>query len=69
MLSSYLLSLREGLEAALIIGIVLGALRQMQRRDLAPAVWAGTLSALVSLRPGGRWLERHSVWCSKVPSR
>lgn len=47
MLPSYLLSLREGLEAALIIGIVLGALRQMRRQDLAPAVWAGTLSALV----------------------
>ena len=47
MLTSYLLSLREGLEAALVIGIVLGALRQMQRRDLVPPVWAGTLSALV----------------------
>jgi high-affinity iron transporter len=47
MLPSYILSLREGLEAALIIGIVLGALRQMRRRDLSNAVWAGTLSALV----------------------
>jgi high-affinity iron transporter len=45
MLASYLLSLREGIEAALIIGIVLGALRQMRRTDLAPAVWLGTLSA------------------------
>jgi high-affinity iron transporter len=47
MLPSYILSLREGLEAALIIGIVLGALRQMHRRDLAASVWAGTLSALL----------------------
>jgi high-affinity iron transporter len=47
LLSSTLLSLREGLEAALIIGIVLGALRQMRRRDLSASVWAGTLSALV----------------------
>ena len=45
MLASYLLSLREGLEAALIIGILLGALRQIQRKDFAPAVWLGTLSA------------------------
>jgi high-affinity iron transporter len=47
MLPSYILSLREGLEAALIIGIVLGALRQMRRRDLSAAVWAGAISALV----------------------
>jgi high-affinity iron transporter len=46
MLPSYLLSLREGIEAALIVGIVLGALRQMRRTDLIPAVWLGTLSAV-----------------------
>lgn len=47
MVSSYLLSLREGLEAALIIGIVLGALRKIRRTDLAPALWLGTLAATV----------------------
>jgi len=47
MLPSYILSLREGLEAALIIGIVLSALRQMQRRDLVSAIWAGTGSAVL----------------------
>jgi high-affinity iron transporter len=47
MLPSYLLSLREGIEAALIIGIVLGALRQMRRTDLSSAVWLGVLSATV----------------------
>jgi high-affinity iron transporter len=45
MLPTYLLSLREGLEAALIIGIVLGALRKIRRTDLAPALWLGTVSA------------------------
>ena len=45
MLASYLLSLREGIEAALIVGIVLGAVRKMRRTDLIPAVWFGTLSA------------------------
>lgn len=46
MLPSYLLSLREGLEAALIIGIVLGALTKIRRRDLSPALWIGTWSAI-----------------------
>ena len=47
MLPSYLLSLREGIEAALIVGIVLGALRQMRRSDLSFVVWLGVLSASV----------------------
>lgn len=47
MLPTYLLSLREGLEAALIIGIVLGALTKIRRSDLAPAVWMGALSAVI----------------------
>lgn len=47
MLPSYLLSLREGLEAALIIGIVLGALRKIRRTDLIPSLWYGTISATV----------------------
>jgi high-affinity iron transporter len=46
MLPTFLLSLREGLEAALIIGIVLGALTKIRRSDLSPAVWLGTLSAV-----------------------
>jgi high-affinity iron transporter len=45
MLASYLLSLREGIEAALIVGIVLGALRQIRREDLKPIVWLGVLIA------------------------
>ena len=46
MLPSYLLSLREGIEAALIIGIVLGALRKIRRPDLTPALWLGTITAI-----------------------
>jgi len=53
MLPSYLLSLREGIEAALIVGIVLGALRQMRRTELVPAVWFGTLSAAALSLLGG----------------
>jgi len=47
---SYLLSLREGLEAALIIGILLGALRKLNRTDHNRIVWIGAGSAgLLSL--------------------
>ncbi|MDZ7843394.1 MAG: iron uptake transporter permease EfeU [Anaerolineales bacterium] len=47
MFASFLLSLREGIEAALIIGIVLGTLRKIKRTDLAPRVWYGAISAAV----------------------
>lgn len=47
MIASYLLSLREGIEAALIIGIVLGVLGKINRAPLKSAVWHGTLSAAV----------------------
>ena len=45
MVPSILLTLREGLEAALIIGIVLGALNKFNRSDLKPVVWLGAASA------------------------
>ena len=48
MLPSFLLSLREGLEAALIIGIVLGTLRKIERKDLAVHVWYGAASAAIA---------------------
>jgi len=47
MLATFLLSLREGLEAALIIGIVLGAVNKIRRKDLVPYVWLGVLSAVI----------------------
>ncbi len=47
MLASSLITLREGLEAALIVGIVLGYLRKIGRLDRQGSVWAGVVSALV----------------------
>jgi len=47
MLPTFLLSLREGLEAALIIGIVLGAVSKIHRKDLTSSVWLGALSAII----------------------
>ncbi len=46
MLPGFVLALREGLEAALIIGVIQGALRKLDKRDLYSVVWAGTLSAV-----------------------
>lgn len=48
MLPSFLLSLREGLEAALIIGIVLVALRKINRSELVSVVWGGAASAAIA---------------------
>ncbi|NJD60047.1 MAG: iron permease [Anaerolineales bacterium] len=45
MIASLVLSLREGLEAALIIGIVLGALRRTGHAHLNRYVWAGVAGA------------------------
>jgi high-affinity iron transporter len=50
MITSLVLSLREGIEAALVIGIVLGALKRTGRSDLNRPLWAGVISAsIVSL--------------------
>lgn len=50
MLPSYVLALREGLEAALIIGIVLGALKKIGRAEYDRFVWYGAgLAVAVSL--------------------
>jgi high-affinity iron transporter len=47
LVSAYVLSLREGIEAALVLGIVLSMLRQMSRLDLAAPVWLGAGSAAI----------------------
>lgn len=53
MFPAFLLALREGLEAALIIGILLGALRKLARPDLRSSVWAGVgVAILLSLVVG-----------------
>ena len=50
MLAGFLLALREGIEAALIISMVLGLLKKMQRPDRARVVWLGVAgAALISV--------------------
>lgn len=46
MLSSLLIALREGLEAALIIGILLGAIQKMKLNHLRFWIWSGVAAAV-----------------------
>ena len=46
MLVAYLIMLREGIEAALIVGIVAGYLKQTGRARFMPGVWIGVVLAI-----------------------
>lgn len=48
MFPAFVLTLREGLEAALIIGIVLGVLSKIKRSELKPVVWMGAGAAFLA---------------------
>jgi high-affinity iron transporter len=52
------LSMREGLEAALLIGIVLGTLRKLGKGELIRSVWVGTGCALIVSLTLGVFLAR-----------
>jgi high-affinity iron transporter len=47
MMPGFLLGLREGLEAALILGVTFGVLQRMRRSELAPAAWLGVGAAVL----------------------
>ena len=54
MYSTFLIALREGLEAALIIGILVAYLVKSNQRQSLPALWTGVGVALAaSLAFGG----------------
>lgn len=57
MLAPFLIMLREGLEAALIVGIIASYLYQTGRAAWMPAVWAGVLFAAAAALFAGAGLQ------------
>jgi len=53
MIATFVLFLREGLEASLIVSILLAALRQLDQMDKARAVWIGVCLAIAASLAGG----------------
>ena len=53
MVAAFVLFLREGLEASLIVSILFAALRQLDQMDKARAVWIGVCLAIAASLAGG----------------
>src|SRR6202050_2414163 len=61
MLSALLVALREGVEAALVVGIVLVYLNRTGRRALTNYVWAGVILAVAASIAAALLLQRWHV--------
>ena len=60
MLVAFLIMLREGIEAALIVGIVAGFLKQSGYAHMMPKVWIGTVLAALMCLGLGLWIHRET---------
>ncbi len=61
MLQTFIITLREGVEAALVIAIAVSYLAKIGRRDLFPAVYKSVVTALVA-SIGVAWLFTRIQW-------
>jgi len=64
MLATFVIGLREGLEAALIVGIVAAFLRQRGRLDALRMVWIGVAIAIAVCAAGAVLLQ---AWSASLP--
>jgi high-affinity iron transporter len=66
MYSTFLIALREGLEAALIIGILVAYLVKSNQRKSLPALWTGVGVALLASFAFGAFLTFSSTQLSET---
>jgi len=65
MLSTFIIALREGLEAALIVGILVAYIVKMERRDYLKPLWIGVITAVIVSIGLGAFLTYTSVSLSE----
>ena len=65
MLSTFLIALREGLEAALIVGILVAYVVKTDRRKLLTPIWSGVAIALIASIAFGGFLSFTSAELSE----
>ncbi len=67
-LPTFVITLREGVEAALVVGIVLAYLKKAQQPNLTPWVWRGVASGLIASALVGLLFAAIFQWVGTVDS-